>query len=93
MRTHLSWVIEFERREIYESTKEGRRGSASVLLSSASAIHILGLKTISHVAVKPGVGTYFKPGVVTPILKWAAIALDLGIAWYASCFQFLMQDQ
>ncbi|VDC07953.1 unnamed protein product [Peniophora sp. CBMAI 1063] len=46
---------------------------------------------------QPGIGTYFQPGVVSPILHWGAAALDNAIAWYLSQhvldgYKFLMQN-
>ncbi|KZV71100.1 hypothetical protein PENSPDRAFT_650993 [Peniophora sp. CONT] len=46
---------------------------------------------------QPGIGTYFQPGVVSPILHWGAAALDIAIAWYLSQhvldgYKFLMQN-
>lgn len=34
--------------------------------------------------LKPGIGTYFQPGVVSPFLRWWAAGLDMAIAWYLS---------
>ncbi|KII90919.1 hypothetical protein PLICRDRAFT_107215 [Plicaturopsis crispa FD-325 SS-3] len=44
-----------------------------------------------------GVGTYFKPGVVSPLFGWAAAVLDEAIAWYLDQhvmdgYEFLMQN-
>ena len=46
---------------------------------------------------QPGVGTYFQPGVVSPIFGWAAQILDKAIAWYLyqhvlDGYEFLMQN-
>ncbi|KAF6748475.1 hypothetical protein DFP72DRAFT_571848 [Ephemerocybe angulata] len=46
---------------------------------------------------QPGVGTYFKPGIVSPLLLWGARTLDLGIAWYLNehvldGYKFIMQN-
>ncbi|KZV71102.1 hypothetical protein PENSPDRAFT_418968 [Peniophora sp. CONT] len=46
---------------------------------------------------QPGIGTYFQPGVVSPILHWWAAGLDMAIAWYLSQhvldgYKFLMQN-
>lgn len=30
---------------------------------------------------QPGVGTWFKPGVISPLLSWGAKILDRAIAW------------
>lgn len=32
--------------------------------------------------VQAGVGTYFEPGVVSPVFEWVAKILDLAFAWY-----------
>ncbi|KAK1221590.1 hypothetical protein PQX77_015603 [Marasmius sp. AFHP31] len=44
-----------------------------------------------------GIGTYFAPGVVSPLLHWGATILDLAFAWYLSAhvmdgYKFLMQN-
>ncbi|KAI0317709.1 hypothetical protein OF83DRAFT_1119936 [Amylostereum chailletii] len=44
-----------------------------------------------------GVGTYFQPGVVSPLFHKFAVVLDLAIAWYLSAhvmdgYKFLMQN-
>ncbi|KAI0044657.1 hypothetical protein FA95DRAFT_1583670 [Auriscalpium vulgare] len=44
-----------------------------------------------------GIGTYFKPGAVRPIFRWAASMLDKAFAWYLSQhvldgYRFLMQN-
>ncbi|KDR82959.1 hypothetical protein GALMADRAFT_238664 [Galerina marginata CBS 339.88] len=44
-----------------------------------------------------GVGTYFQPGVVSPIFEWGAKVLDLAFAWYLNQhvmdgYTFLMQN-
>ncbi|KAI0333677.1 hypothetical protein GY45DRAFT_1244065 [Cubamyces sp. BRFM 1775] len=46
---------------------------------------------------QPGVGTYFNPGVVSPLFQWAAKILDEAFAWYLDAhvrggYQFLMQN-
>jgi uncharacterized protein (DUF2235 family) len=46
---------------------------------------------------QPGPGTYFNPGVVSPIVRRSAKALDLAIAWYLDGhvkdgYRFLMQN-
>lgn len=33
---------------------------------------------------QPGVGTFFNPGVVSPIMTWLAKTADEAIAWYAT---------
>ena len=45
----------------------------------------------------PGVGTWFKPGMVSPLLYWLAILLDLAFAWYLDQhvlegYRFIMQN-
>jgi uncharacterized protein (DUF2235 family) len=47
--------------------------------------------------VQAGVGTYFKPGVVSPIFRRAAAILDEAVAWYLDAhvmdgYKFLMQN-
>ena len=32
--------------------------------------------------MQPGIGTFFNPGVVSPLLEWVAKTADLAIAWY-----------
>ncbi|KJA23235.1 hypothetical protein HYPSUDRAFT_138053 [Hypholoma sublateritium FD-334 SS-4] len=44
-----------------------------------------------------GVGTYFEPGVVSPLFEWWAKILDLAFAWYLDVhvmdgYKFLMQN-
>ncbi|PPQ80444.1 hypothetical protein CVT25_001771 [Psilocybe cyanescens] len=44
-----------------------------------------------------GVGTYFEPGVVSPLFEWGAKVLDLAFAWYLDQhvmdgYTFLMQN-
>lgn len=44
-----------------------------------------------------GVGTYFQPGVVSPIFQWGAMVLDYAFAWYLyqhvmDGYTFLMQN-
>ncbi|KAF9485751.1 hypothetical protein BDN70DRAFT_870613 [Pholiota conissans] len=44
-----------------------------------------------------GIGTYFQPGVVSPLFEWGAKVLDLAFAWYLDAhvmdgYQFLMQN-
>ncbi|KAF9013136.1 hypothetical protein BDQ17DRAFT_1386764 [Cyathus striatus] len=46
---------------------------------------------------QPGVGTYFNPGVVSPMFEWFAKILDFAIAWYLDAhvmdgYKFLMQN-
>jgi len=46
---------------------------------------------------QPGIGTYFKPGVVSPLLRHAASLLDFAVAWYldehvSGGYRFLMQN-
>ncbi|KAH9891558.1 hypothetical protein C8Q73DRAFT_650292 [Cubamyces lactineus] len=46
---------------------------------------------------QPGVGTYFNPGVVSPLFQWAAKILDEAFAWYLDAhvrggYQFLMEN-
>jgi len=45
----------------------------------------------------PGIGTYFNPGVVSPLFEWAAKYLDYAIAWYLDehvmdGYKFVMQN-
>ncbi|KAF8158001.1 hypothetical protein B0H34DRAFT_674491 [Crassisporium funariophilum] len=47
--------------------------------------------------VQAGVGTWFEPGVVSPIFEWGAKILDLAFAWYLDAhvmdgYKFLMQN-
>ncbi|KAF8257840.1 hypothetical protein EI94DRAFT_1774333 [Lactarius quietus] len=44
-----------------------------------------------------GIGTYFQPGVVSPLFQWGAQIMDEAIAWYLyqhvqDGYQFLMQN-
>lgn len=44
-----------------------------------------------------GVGTYFQPGVVSPLFQWGAKILDEAVAWYLPAhvmdgYKFLMQN-
>ncbi|PPR05037.1 hypothetical protein CVT24_010183 [Panaeolus cyanescens] len=44
-----------------------------------------------------GVGTWFEPGVVSPVFEWGAKVLDLAFAWYLDAhvingYKFLMQN-
>ncbi|KAF8799361.1 hypothetical protein BYT27DRAFT_7120961 [Phlegmacium glaucopus] len=44
-----------------------------------------------------GIGTWFQPGVVSPIFEWGAKILDLAFAWYLDAhvlegYNFLMQN-
>jgi uncharacterized protein (DUF2235 family) len=44
-----------------------------------------------------GIGTYFQPGVVSPLFRFAARVLDEAFAWYLSehimdGYKFLMQN-
>jgi uncharacterized protein (DUF2235 family) len=44
-----------------------------------------------------GIGTYFKPGVVSPLMRVGARFLDQALAWYLSehimnGYEFLMQN-
>ncbi|CAL1713203.1 unnamed protein product [Somion occarium] len=46
---------------------------------------------------QPGIGTYFQPGVVSPLFQWGAKVLDEAVAWYLDAhvrggYQFLMQN-
>ncbi|RDX42628.1 hypothetical protein OH76DRAFT_1410973 [Lentinus brumalis] len=46
---------------------------------------------------QPGIGTYFNPGVVSPVFQWCAKILDEAFAWYLDehvrgGYQFLMQN-
>ncbi|KAK2465387.1 hypothetical protein APHAL10511_002741 [Amanita phalloides] len=46
---------------------------------------------------QPGVGTYFQPGVVSPLFEWCAKILDEAVAWYLNAhvmegYNFLMQN-
>ncbi|EIW59114.1 uncharacterized protein TRAVEDRAFT_28448 [Trametes versicolor FP-101664 SS1] len=46
---------------------------------------------------QPGVGTYFNPGMVSPLFQWGAKILDEAFAWYLDAhvrggYQFLMQN-
>ncbi|KAI9443509.1 hypothetical protein H4582DRAFT_2197723 [Lactarius indigo] len=47
--------------------------------------------------IQAGIGTYFQPGVVSPLFRFAARTLDLMFAWYLSehimdGYKFLMQN-
>ena len=45
----------------------------------------------SHFALlKPGIGTYFQPGIVSPLFEWGAKVLDLAFAWYVTSRQASM---
>ncbi|KAJ3502100.1 hypothetical protein NLJ89_g9037 [Agrocybe chaxingu] len=44
-----------------------------------------------------GIGTWFEPGVVSPLFEWGAKILDLAFAWYLDAhvtdgYKFLMQN-
>ncbi|KAF8722698.1 hypothetical protein AX14_009658 [Amanita brunnescens Koide BX004] len=46
---------------------------------------------------QPGIGTYFNPGVVSPLFEWWAKILDEAFAWYLDVhvmdgYRFLMQN-
>ncbi|TEB40147.1 hypothetical protein FA13DRAFT_1808407 [Coprinellus micaceus] len=46
---------------------------------------------------QPGVGTWFKPGAISPLLSWGAKILDRAIAWYLDQhvldgYKFIMQN-
>ncbi|TFK34711.1 hypothetical protein BDQ12DRAFT_726579 [Crucibulum laeve] len=46
---------------------------------------------------QPGVGTWFNPGVVSPLFQWCAKALDYAFAWYLDehvmdGYKFVMQN-
>jgi len=46
---------------------------------------------------QPGIGTFFKPGMVSPALTWVAKMADEAVAWYLNehvmgGYQFLMQN-
>lgn len=46
---------------------------------------------------QPGIGTYFNPGVISPIFQWGAKIMDEAVAWYLDAhvqggYQFLMQN-
>ncbi|KAI0322401.1 hypothetical protein OF83DRAFT_1094151 [Amylostereum chailletii] len=46
---------------------------------------------------QPGIGTYFQPGVVSPLLHWWATVWDEAVAWYLpehvmDGYKFLMQN-
>ncbi|KAI6044762.1 hypothetical protein EDC04DRAFT_260585 [Pisolithus marmoratus] len=46
---------------------------------------------------QPGIGTYFEPGVVSPLFSWGAKILDEAIAWYLDAhvmdgYKFLMAN-
>ncbi|KAF9533195.1 hypothetical protein CPB83DRAFT_846025 [Crepidotus variabilis] len=46
---------------------------------------------------QPGIGTWYEPGVVSPLLRWAARGLDLAFATYLDThvidgYKFLMQN-
>ncbi|KAI6128787.1 hypothetical protein EV401DRAFT_840498 [Pisolithus croceorrhizus] len=46
---------------------------------------------------QPGIGTYFEPGVVSPLFSWGAKLLDEAIAWYLDehvmdGYKFLMSN-
>jgi len=45
----------------------------------------------------PGVGTYFNPGVVSPLFEWGARYMDYAVAWYLDehvmdGYKFVMQN-
>ncbi|KAH6911504.1 hypothetical protein BKA70DRAFT_1267909 [Coprinopsis sp. MPI-PUGE-AT-0042] len=45
----------------------------------------------------PGVGTWFRPGVVSPLFNWCAKIMDLAVAWYLDQhvmdgYRFIMQN-
>jgi len=44
-----------------------------------------------------GIGTYFEPGVISPLFQWAGKILDEAMAWYLyqhimDGYKFLMQN-
>ncbi|KAH9979651.1 hypothetical protein BJV74DRAFT_888045 [Russula compacta] len=44
-----------------------------------------------------GIGTYFSPGIVSPLFKWVAQAMDKAVAWYFYAhieegYRFLMEN-
>ncbi|KAG6865046.1 hypothetical protein C0991_005492 [Blastosporella zonata] len=46
---------------------------------------------------QPGIGTWFNPGVVSPLFRWGAKVLDEAFAWYLDAhviegYKFLMQN-
>ncbi|KAG6919254.1 hypothetical protein DXG01_008050 [Tephrocybe rancida] len=46
---------------------------------------------------QPGIGTWFNPGVVSPVFRWGAKVLDEAFAWYLDAhviegYKFLMQN-
>lgn len=46
---------------------------------------------------QPGVGTYFNPGVVSPLFEWGARLMDNAIAWYLDAhimdgYRYVMQN-
>ncbi|KAG6830582.1 hypothetical protein H0H92_016033 [Tricholoma furcatifolium] len=46
---------------------------------------------------QPGIGTWFSPGVVSPLFRWGAKVLDEAFAWYLDAhviqgYKFLMQN-
>ena len=38
-------------------------------------------------SAQPGIGTFFNPGVVSPLLEWLAKTADLAVAWYGVDFE------
>ncbi|TFK71280.1 hypothetical protein BDN72DRAFT_469478 [Pluteus cervinus] len=46
---------------------------------------------------QPGIGTWFKPGIVTPLFDWGARVMDTAFAWYLDAhvldgYRFIMQN-
>lgn len=63
----------------------------------SSSSHPPPLRASTIAFFQAGVGTYFAPGVVSPLFQWAAQVLDEAIAWYLyqhveDGYQFLMQN-
>ncbi|KAF9465244.1 hypothetical protein BDZ94DRAFT_1234674 [Collybia nuda] len=63
------------------------------VVSSVSPYYINKLTPI----IQPGIGTWFNPGVVSPIFQWCAKILDEAFAWYMDAhvidgYRFLMQN-
>lgn len=55
------------------------------------------LRTVFETWYQAGLGTYFAPGVVSPLFNWGAKLLDEAVAWYLPAhvmggYEFLMQN-
>lgn len=76
----LTPFAEHEYRQVLRVAQERcYRGSTMLLPSEFRAVDLT--SSCPHTLLKPGIGTYFQPGVVSPLFQWGAKILDEAFAW------------